>query len=458
MSPKRGRQGREESRAKQRAAGVVPQLNARRRASKARAAEIAVRAAEADENAPGMQGEEARGPSALEMKAGRSLMAGPQDDGVFGGLNQSSGHESRGDEASGFVIGNADTGTRLDQFLAAHLEGVSRSRVQLLIEQNKVNLFSASGAAIEVRASHKLNAGEQIAILGHAKPKPLRAIAEDIPLDILYEDDDLAVINKPAGMLVHAGSGNEPEDERGKGTLVNALLHHLSHLSKSPRANESASQSAAADEPENQEQKLEADDDEHDLRPGIVHRLDKQTSGVLVVAKNDAAHAKLAQAFAERTAKKHYIALVQGEMPAGKGTINTPISRDVNRRTRMTARRKDGRSAVTHWTVRERLDTPWGKFTLLDVTIETGRTHQIRVHLSSMGHPVVGDTLYGAATEIKPAIKNSPRTAKIPTLMLDRNFLHAESLALPHPRTGKIIEWQAPLPAELEALLKKLRA
>jgi 23S rRNA pseudouridine1911/1915/1917 synthase len=451
MSPKRGRQGREETRAKLRAAGVVPQLNARRRASKARAAEAAAEVAKLDAFPPQAGHEEgARGPSAQEHPGEAGDAAGPQDDGQISGGGLLA-EESSGDEASGFTIGSADADTRLDQFLAAHLEGVSRSRVQLLIEQDKVTLASASGASIKPRASHKLVAGERIAILGHAKPKPLRAVAEDIPLDIIFEDDDLAVINKPAGMLVHAGSGNEPEDERGKGTLVNAMLHHLG-------SSESAGQQVSESASQKQEQNHIGDEeDEHNLRPGIVHRLDKQTSGVMVVAKNDFAHEKLSRAFAERTAKKHYIALVQGEMQGDKGTINTPISRDVNRRTRMTTRRKDGRSAVTHWTVRERLDTRWGKFTLLDVTIETGRTHQIRVHLSSVGHPVVGDTLYGAATEIKPAVKNKPSVAKIPTLTLERNFLHAESLALPHPRGGKVVEWHAPLPVELEVLLKTLR-
>jgi 23S rRNA pseudouridine1911/1915/1917 synthase len=324
------------------------------------------------------------------------------------------------------------------------------------MEQDKVALTSVTGAPIKVRPSHRLQPGEHITILGHARPKPLRAIAEDIPLDILFEDDDLAVINKPAGMMVHAGSGNEPEDERGKGTLVNALLFHLGNLSQSPGKAGAPHLDSEMWDP------TESPEPEHDLRPGIVHRLDKQTSGVLVVAKNDAAHAKLAQAFADRTTTKQYVALVQGEMPQEKGTINASISRDVNRRTRMTTRRADGRSAVTHWNVRERLNTPWGKFSLLDVTIETGRTHQIRVHLSSIGHPVVGDTLYGAATEIKPSVetarlKRKPQVLRPAAMLLDRNFLHAERLSLPHPRTGKIVSWHAPLPAELSALLDALR-
>ena len=447
MSPIRGREGREQSRAKEIAAGNVPQLNARRRQSKARAAEREAAAL------------------AAEGLLTPVLIPDPDDDWSedLPIHEPSPATPSEGDEAAGFTIGTADEGTRLDLFLAARLEGISRSRIQLLIEQNKVALTSVTGLTLKVRASHQLQPGEHITILGHAQPKPLRAVAEDIPLDILYEDDDLAVINKPAGMMVHAGAGNEPEDERGKGTLVNALLFHMSHLSQSPRKPpavdlDDAGATGLDSETRDTTQPLESTEPEHDLRPGIVHRLDKLTSGVIVIAKNDQAHAKLSKAFADRQTTKHYIALVQGEMPQEKGTINSPISRDVNRRTRMTTRRSDGRSAVTHWKVRERLDTAWGKYTLLDVTIETGRTHQIRVHLSSIGHPVVGDTLYGAATEMKPAVRNPPTRNRPAPLQLQRNFLHAHKLGLPHPRTGQPVEWSAPLPPELEAVLANLRS
>jgi 23S rRNA pseudouridine1911/1915/1917 synthase len=446
MSPVRGREGREQSRAKEIAAGKVPQLNARRRQSKARQAE--------------------REAAALEAEGLLTAVTVPDPDDDWSEElppeDLPDPTPSEGDEAAGFTIGTADEGTRLDLFLAARLEGISRSRVQLLIEQEKVALTSVTGLTLKVRASHPLQPGEHITILGHAKPKPLRAVAEDIPLEVLYEDDDLAVINKPAGMMVHAGAGNEPEDERGKGTLVNALLFHMASLSQSPKKSKpediddagAPGLSAAADETR---VPTGPDEAEHDLRPGIVHRLDKLTSGVLVIAKNDQAHAKLSKAFADRLTTKHYIALVQGEMEKNSGTVNAPISRDVNRRTRMTTRRADGRSAVTHWKVRERLDTPWGKYTLLDVTIETGRTHQIRVHLSSIGHPVVGDTLYGAATEMKPAVRN-PLTRNRPApLQLGRNFLHAQTLGLPHPRTGEQVQWSAPLPPELEDLLASLR-
>ena len=219
---------------------------------------------------------------------------------------------------------------------------------------------------------YKLHGGEQITILGDPQPPPLRAIAEDIPLDIIYEDDDLAVVNKPAGMMVHAGAG-ATEDERNRGTLVNALLHRFAQLSEVGG----------------------------ELRPGIVHRLDKETSGLIIVAKNDVAHRKLGQQFSGREIKKRYVALVHGWPTKDRGTISAPISRDAIRRIRMTTRGSGGRTAVTHYEVRERIASPFGKFALVDVRIETGRTHQIRVHLSSVGHPVVGDTMYGAPKELR---------------------------------------------------------
>ncbi len=257
-------------------------------------------------------------------------------------------------------------GQRLDLFLAQHLHEVSRSRVQLLLQQGSV-LIDGKLA----KASRKLRSGENISVLGDPQPPPLRAMAEAIPLEIVYEDSDLAVVNKPAGMMVHAGSG-ATDDARNRGTLVNALLHHLQELS-------------SASGP---------------LRPGIVHRLDKQTSGLIVVAKNDATHARLSSMFARRQVRKLYIALVHGELAQERGTVNASISRDSIRRTRMTTRREGGRTAVSHWQVLRRIHGPYGSFTLVSVRIETGRTHQIRVHMASLGHPVVGDTLYGAPTAI----------------------------------------------------------
>jgi 23S rRNA pseudouridine1911/1915/1917 synthase len=321
-------------------------------------------------------------------------------------------------------------GQRLDQFLTAQLEGVSRSRVQLLMEQGDVLVNGA-----REKASMKLRGGERIAITGEPHPAPLKATAEEIPLDVVYEDDDLAVVNKPAGMMVHAGSGRN-EDARNRGTLVNALLYRFKALSSTGGA----------------------------LRPGIVHRLDKDTSGLIVVAKNDRAHAALGEMFASRRIKKTYIALVQGTVERDKGTINAGVGRDPVRRTRMTAKPLgDARSAVSRYQVVRRLDNRFGKFTLVKVHIETGRTHQIRVHMASIGHPVVGDTLYGGAGQHTDQVasqaassKAARRNADPERLRLGRNFLHAARLEFAHPVTGRLLELEAPLPVELEMFLSRL--
>jgi 23S rRNA pseudouridine1911/1915/1917 synthase len=310
-------------------------------------------------------------------------------------------------------------GQRLDLFLAKELGEVSRSRVQLLLEQGSV-LIEGKPA----KASRKVRAGESISVLGEAQVPPLRAIAEAIPLEVVYEDDDLAVINKPAGMMVHAGSG-ATDDARNRGTLVNALLHHMRELSSSSGP----------------------------LRPGIVHRLDKQTSGLIVVAKNDLAHSRLAALFSRRQVRKLYLALVQGNLPEDRGTVNAPISRDSVRRTRMTTRREGGRSAVSHWEVLRRIHGPYGPYTLISVRIETGRTHQIRVHMASLGHPVVGDTLYGAATAI---VAPNSAQGSAPRLVLPRNFLHAAELEFAHPSTGERLTLVSNLPADLKEFMGKL--
>jgi 23S rRNA pseudouridine1911/1915/1917 synthase len=320
----------------------------------------------------------------------------------------------------------------LDQFLAARLEGISRSRVQELISEEKVLVNNKPA-----RASLKLRGSETITILGEPQRVPLKAIAENIPLDIVYEDDDLAVIDKPAGMKVHAGAG-ATDDARNRGTLVNALLHHMPTLSGAGG----------------------------DLRPGIVHRLDKETSGLIVVAKNEEAHGKLAAQFAAREVKKEYIALVHGWMKKDSGTIDQSISRDRLRRTRMTTLRAGGRAAVTHYRVVRRLDTQWGKFTLLDVKIDTGRTHQIRVHMAAMGHPVVGDTTYGAPRELKSNLLSLRKAQGKLTgknrendgapVTLGRNFLHAAELQFRHPRTGETIALKSQLPKELATFLLEL--
>ncbi len=306
-----------------------------------------------------------------------------------------------------------DAGKRLDQFLAARLESVSRARVQEMIAEGLVLVNDAPA-----KASLKLRGGERISVLGEAQRAPLKAIAEEIPLDIVYEDDDLAVVNKPAGMTVHAGAGAS-DDARNRGTLVNALLHHLGSLSGVGG----------------------------ELRPGIVHRLDKETSGLIVVAKKDEAHRKLSAQFAAREVKKKYVALVHGWVKKDSGTLAQSISRDPVHRMKMTARLEGGRTAVTHYRVVRRLDTKFGKFTLLDVKIDTGRTHQIRVHVASMGHPVVGDTMYGAPAQAR---------GKSAVIVLKRNFLHAAELEFQHPRTGETIALKSGLPEQLQEFLGKV--
>ncbi|MGB6973616.1 MAG: RluA family pseudouridine synthase [Terracidiphilus sp.] len=316
-------------------------------------------------------------------------------------------------------------GQRLDHFLAAQLEGLSRSRAQLLLDQGDV-LVDGERA----KASRKLRGGEHILVTGEPRPVPLRAIAEEIPLDVIYEDDALAVINKPAGMMVHAGAG-QSDDARNRGTLVNALLHRFRALSSTGG----------------------------DLRPGIVHRLDKETSGLIIVAKNDAAHAALAALFSGRQIRKTYIALVHGRVEKERGSITAAVGRDPVRRTRMTTRpTENARSAVSHYEVVRRLKTRFGAFTLVRVRIETGRTHQIRVHMASIAHPVVGDTLYGAAgrlVEQLPAQQGRTRIRKGQqrSLKLGRNFLHAAQLEFTHPLTGRPLSLEAPLPAELDQFL-----
>lgn len=313
-------------------------------------------------------------------------------------------------------------GQRLDQFLVSQIPDVSRARVQQMLAEEKAQVNGSPA-----KSSLKLRGGEEIVVVGDPQLPPLRAIAEDIPLDLIYEDGDLAVINKPAGMMVHVGAG-ATEDERNRGTLVNALLHRFGQLS----------------------------DVGGEMRPGIVHRLDKETSGLIIVAKNDVAHRKLAQQFSSREVKKRYVALVHGWPAKDRGTISAAISRDAIRRIRMTTKGSGGRSAVSHYEVRERIASAFGKFALVDVRIETGRTHQIRVHMASIGHPVVGDSLYGAPKELKRGtVKAPPGTPAV--LSLERNFLHAAALEFKQPQTSATLSLEAPLPGELTSFLEQLR-
>jgi 23S rRNA pseudouridine1911/1915/1917 synthase len=233
-----------------------------------------------------------------------------------------------------------------------------------------------------------------------------------LPLEILLVDDEFVIVNKPAGMVVHAGAGH------ARGTLVNALLHRLGKLSGAGGA----------------------------LRPGIVHRLDKETSGALIVARNDKAHEHLAEEFRSRNVRKIYIALLHGKMPRESGTITLPISRDPRRRTRMTARESKGRHARTDWRVIARLD----RCTLVEAVLHTGRTHQIRAHFSAIGHPVVGDTLYGAPRGLRAGKRDIP--------VLERNFLHAARIGFSHPSTGAWVEVLAPLPRDLRVYFEQIAA
>lgn len=329
------------------------------------------------------------------------------------------------DGVRSFVADAAASGLRLDSYLAQTIPEISRARVQMLIEAGQVRVDGATS-----KVKQKLRGGEAIEIEGEPHPEPLHATPEDIPLDILYEDKYLAVVNKPAGMMVHAGAG-ATDDARNRGTLVNALLFHMAKLSEAGG----------------------------ELRPGIVHRLDKQTSGAIVVAKDDVTHRKLGELFSERRVSKTYMALLHGSLAKDSVTVSLPIARDLVRRTRMTTRRPDGRNAISHITVVERLATRYGAFTLVKVRIETGRTHQIRVHVQSLGHPVVGDTLYGAPRVIHLVGRKdgSERLTEEASLGLERNFLHAAHLEFTHPQTGKAVVVDAPLPAELEEFLVQLR-
>jgi len=312
-----------------------------------------------------------------------------------------------------FTAEPAEVGQRLDRVIAARFPDISRTRVSELIAAALV-LLNGNPAK---KGAQLLKAGDTVSLEAPERPS-VAANAESIPLDVLYEDDDVIVINKAAGMTVHAGAGNST------GTLVNALLGRGQALSSGGDA----------------------------LRPGIVHRLDKETSGVILVAKNDAAHAHLGEAFRQRTVKKTYLALVQGFVKEKSGRIELAIGRDPIRRTRMTTERKswhgealiDARDARTDWTSLAHI----GSNTLVEVQLHTGRTHQIRVHFSAIKHPVVGDTLYGAAAHL--------RVGDHQLSALDRNFLHAAKLGFAQPRTSQWIEVKAPLPAELHNFLQKI--
>ncbi len=296
-------------------------------------------------------------------------------------------------------------GARLDTFLAALLPDRSRSQIQRLIKEGLV-----SGSAGALRPSTPVRTGQTFTI---ELPEPVapQALPEDLPLAILYEDADVVVLDKPAGMVVHPAAGHE------SGTLVNALLHHVDDLSGIGG----------------------------ELRPGIVHRLDRGTSGVMVAAKHDAAHQELARQFHDREVEKEYIALVWGVVQAGR-RIDAPIGRDPSNRQKMSTRARRARSAVTRVTKAEHLKG----VSLLSVAIATGRTHQIRVHLSAIGHPIVGDPPYGG---VHRRVAHDLRAVQ----RLERPFLHAARLAFIHPTEGRKMEFTSPLPDDLQSILDEIR-
>jgi 23S rRNA pseudouridine1911/1915/1917 synthase len=299
-----------------------------------------------------------------------------------------------------------DAGRRLDLFLAQRVPALSRTRIQELIREGNVQV---DGRIAKV--SHRISTGEAIEI--KLQPRPaLVAAPEDLPLELLLVDDDFVIVNKPAGMVVHAGAGH------ARGTLVNALLHRLGKLSGAGGV----------------------------LRPGIVHRLDRETSGAMVVARNDTAHEHLAEQFRSRNVRKIYLALVHGKMPRDSGSVTLPISRDPRRRTRMTARGRTGRHARTDWRVIARLD----RCTLVETVLHTGRTHQIRAHFAAIGHPIIGDALYGAPRGLRAGTRNLP--------LLERNFLHAARIGFSHPSSGAWVEVHAPLPKDLRVYFEEIAA
>lgn len=302
-------------------------------------------------------------------------------------------------------------GERLDRFLAEQLPQVSRSQLKRLIDEGRVSIDGAKG-----KAGLKVRGGETVSVV-LPEPEPVAAAPEAIPLAVLYEDPHLIVIDKPAHMVVHPAPGH-----RG-GTLVNALLHHCRDLSGIGGA----------------------------LRPGIVHRLDRDTSGVMVATKDDHTHRQLARQFKAHSIQRRYRALVHGLVPGERGTIDRPIGRHPAQRLKMSSSARHGRRAVTHWQVLRRYDRD--RLTLLDLALETGRTHQIRVHLAEMNWPVVGDPLYGNSNRFRQVADVTLRRLLEP---LDRQFLHAWQLGFIHPQSGVALDFLAPLPPELQQVIDYL--
>ena len=305
-----------------------------------------------------------------------------------------------------YRVDTPDVHKRLDVYLAQHNTSLTRSHIKKLIDSQAVTVNSH-----QVKASCRLKLGDLIE-LQVEKPREPQLAAENLPLDILFEDDLIIVVNKPAGMVVHPAAGNY------SGTLVNALLYHCSFIQGVGGI----------------------------LRPGIVHRLDKGTSGVIVVAKSDSAHLNLTRQFKNRTVKKVYTAMVLGQLADDEGQIDTDIGRHRHDRKKMSTHTARGRTATTRWAVKGRFND----FSLLDVTIQTGRTHQIRVHLASLHHPILGDSVYGNR---KMLSKIANTVVRGHCTRLKRPFLHARLLGFKHPQNGNYLEFESPLARELKELL-----
>lgn len=301
---------------------------------------------------------------------------------------------------------------RLDCFLAESLPDLSRSQLKKLIDDGRVLL---NGQLVKPGA--KLKGGEDL-VVTLPEPTPAEAVSEEIPLNILFEDHHLVVVDKPAGMVVHPAPGHQ------QGTLVNALLHHCEDLSGIGG----------------------------ELRPGIVHRLDKGTSGVMVATKNDLAHNHLAAQFKDHSITRRYIALVHGFWPETRGFVDKPIGRHPTQRKKMSSACRTGRRSVTHWQVLQRFET--NRLTLVELTLETGRTHQIRVHFAEMQRPVVGDPVYGGASRTKSL--SDPELRRLIT-KLDRQALHARLLGFIHPESGTYMEFASPLPNDMQIILDYLK-
>jgi len=318
------------------------------------------------------------------------------------------------------ITASQDKGKRLDLFLAGKELNLSRSRIQKLIEEGKITVQDkSSGSVGKVKSNYRIKGNEKI-VIEIPPPEKLSLEPQDIPLDIIYEDKDLLVVNKPAGMVVHPAAGNY------KNTLVNALLFHCKDLSGINGV----------------------------LRPGIVHRLDKNTSGLLVVAKNDFAHNNLANQLKDRTLTREYAALCWGNLPKEKGVVETLIGRSGGDRKMMTVVKQKGREAITEYEVLERF--PLGDY--LKIKLKTGRTHQIRVHFLYLNHPISGDPEYGGRKKHLGMIKESLKALANQVLkLIDRQALHAKKIGFVHPKTKKYMEFESGLPEDMKKLFEFLR-